>query len=101
MEAQPNMGSMGMGQGSQDPLQAAIAARQGGGTPVSPLNQTMQGSPQTVPPTEVPSMNQGSTSAKTPSSEAELIIKALSQRLGSLSKVDQANVGGGMGKQSY
>lgn len=81
---------MGIGYGSQDPLQAAIQSRMGGGAPVPQLNQTMQGSPQPSQPTgQAPTpIDQPQGASKPPSSEAELIVKALSQRLGLISKVE-------------
>jgi len=95
-QAQPNMGQMGMG-GNQDALQQAIMARQSGAAPVPQMNQTMQGSPQPSPVSgSAPMPIDGQPAQKAPNSEAELIVKALSQRLGMISKTEQAApVGGG------
>ena len=105
-----NLGSFGagLGQGAQNPLAAAIAARQGQGAPVPQLNQTTpasaQGqSPQAPPvPSGAPSgmpMPQGMAGGTPPSTEAELIVKGLTDRLKAISKVEQqplaAPVGGG------
>lgn len=91
----PNLGSMGMGAG-QDPIQAAMAARAEGGQPVPALQQRMGGQnvPAPVganPPVGIPAgMNESSGTGKSPTSESELIIKALGQRLSAISAVEKA-----------
>lgn len=91
------MGSFGMGAG-QDAIQQAIMARQEGGQVPPQLEQTM-GNPNVPSPvgadpnTAVPQMSDPGVSAKQPpTTETELIIKALSQRLGAISKVEQAQI---------
>ena len=79
--------------GAQEAVQAAIARRQGGQQPVPQLSQTGQQAPTVTPP--VPQgapqgIPQGAQAAPTPPSEAEIIEKALSQRLSSISKVEEA-----------
>lgn len=90
-------GSFGMGQGV-DPIQQAMQARQQGGEMPPQLEQTM-GNPNVPPqvpagaPNATPQMSDPGVSApKPPTTEAELIIKAMSQRLGSISKVEQAGI---------
>src|SRR3990167_7734081 len=109
----PNLGQFGLGQpNAQDALQQAIQARSQG-TSVPQLNQTMQGSPQPgqAPTTAaVPQVGGAPTGGepKAPTSESELIVKALDQRLRAISKVEEANLapalapaqgGGGMNKE--
>lgn len=105
----PNLGQFGMG-ANVNPVQAAIQARQTGGAPVSALNQ-MSGAAQAgsspapqAPVGPAPAMPapQMSPTAQAPTSEAEIIVKALNDRLKSISKVEefqsqpqQAPVGGG------
>lgn len=89
----------GMGANPQNALQQAIEARQSGGQPVPQLSQVTPASPQGQPPVN-PRVNagtpqavpQGMGQAVQPSSEAELIIKALGQRLSSISAVEKAQV---------
>lgn len=77
-------------------LMAAISARNKGQAPVGQLNQMSPASPQGSPlppnvPSNAPSAGPRPTPPNSqPSSEAELIIKALSQRLGAISAVDKA-----------
>lgn len=86
-----------MGQG-QDALQAALSARAEGGQMPPQSQQTLgnQAVPAPLPAVDAQGMpvpeSPGAAGAKPPSSEAELIIKALSQRLGSISKVEQGQV---------
>jgi len=102
MEPQASSGSFGSVLGGGSALSRALASRQGGGQGVAPLSQvspsvsTGEGMPP-APPTGsgMPQgMPQSSGAPQTPgmpvgSSESELIIKALSNRLSSLSKIEQ------------
>lgn len=100
-------GNFGSVLGNGTALGRALSQRQGGGEGVSPLSQvspsidTGQEGAQPTPPTGNPSMSvpQGAAPQATmPSgapvggSETELIIKALSSRLSSLSKLEQGPV---------
>lgn len=86
-----NLGSFGQGPGTQDALQQAIQARSQGSRPVPQLNQTMQGSPQ---PPQVPQTGgeMATPTAKTPVTEAEIILKAFDSRLKTISKIEEANL---------
>jgi len=90
-----NLGSFAGGQG-QEAIQAAMQARAEGGQMPPQLQQTMgnQSVPAPVgaqPPGGMPGMSDpGVQGAQPPKTEQELIIKALSQRLGSISKVEEA-----------
>ena len=87
-----NLGSFGQGQPGQpqDALQQAIQARSQGTQPVPQLNQTMQGSPQ---PGQPPTTDIGSApQPKAPTTEAEIIVKALDSRLKSISEVEKGSV---------
>jgi hypothetical protein len=81
------MGSFGMGQG-QDALQAAMSARQEGGQPVPQLEQTLGN--ETVPGAAPEGAAVPQSQGKPPTPETELILKALSDRLKFLSKVEEA-----------
>ena len=99
---QPNTGSFGaaIAPGAGDPIAEAMARRGQGGAPATAQSSMTQTPipaqvPQTNPsmPQSSPSMGQGSASivAEPPkSSEAELIIRALSQKLSSLSKIEES-----------
>jgi len=96
------MGSAMAGQpNAQEALQAAFQARQGQGAPVPQLSQTGQGTPAMPPPTPttqaipqgVPQPT-GSPTMAQPTSEAELIVKALSSRLQSISSLEKSEVEG-------
>lgn len=83
-----NLGTISGG----DPLQAAIAARGGGQTGLNQQSPSAPGYEPTLPPT-VPqgqmNMPQGQMQGKPPTSESEIILKAMSQRLSHLSKAEQ------------
>lgn len=93
-----NLGSLGAAVpgGEQDPIQAAIEARQQGGAPVPALNQTLTGSPQSspIPPSDIGATpmpgGQGGEAQKPQISnpEVEIILKALTQRLSMISKLE-------------
>jgi len=92
---QPQLGSFAAGSPEvQEAVRAAIARRQGGQAPVAQLGQTGQAPPTVTPPVPqgAPSaVPQGAQAAPTPPpSEAEIIEKALAQRLSSISKVEIA-----------
>ena len=98
----PQLGSFSAGDPqTQQAVQEAIARRQGGQQPVPQLSQTGQGQPTVTPPPPaqqaIPGGQspQGATVPESPTianPEAELILKALSQRLGSISAVEKAQV---------
>lgn len=115
MFEQPQTGSAGAPvPGMGDALQQAIQARSQA-TPVPQLSQVSPGAPsaQGAVPTQAPTVSQTanlpspqeSTGSAQPNSEAELIIKALSQRMKAISDVEKAqtqptgapamNMGGG------
>ena len=112
----PNLGQFAsnLGPDAQQAVQQAIARRQQGSQPVAQLSQVTPASQQgqTPQPPPIPqgapsAVPQGVQAAPTPPpSEAEIIEKALAQRLSSISKVEvaqttpqqgpqQAPVGGG------
>ena len=59
-----------------------------GGNPVPALDQTAQSAPPTVP-SGTPSAMPPQAPMKQSSSESELIVKALGQRLGAISKTEE------------
>ena len=79
----------------QEAVRAAISRRQAGQQPVAQLGQTGQQPPTVTPPIPAgapQAMPAGAQAPTTPPSEAEIIEKALSQRLASISKVEEAQV---------
>ena len=100
------LGSFGAGVpgGSTDPVQLAVQARQEGGQAPPQLSQTLTGSPvgSQIPPAPVtPISPQGQPQADKPqvqNAEVEIILKALTQRLNTISKLEnppQPTGGGG------
>lgn len=99
----PNLGQFSAGNPqAQQAVQAAIQARSGQSAPVPQLAQTSQ-QPATQTPSPVAGAPPGPTTpqaggvqapqqAKPPATEAELIIKGLTQRLSAISKVETAQV---------
>ena len=102
-------GQFGMGQ-DVSAVRDAMAARQQGGPPTPALSQVSGGAPSGPSPMAqgpagpAPAMGAPApmgASAMAPKSEAEIIVKALDQRLRAISKVEeaqspkQAPVGGG------
>jgi len=89
MQPNLNMGSLAGG----DPLEAAIQARGGGQTGLNQQSPSAPGYEPTLPPT-VPqgqmNMPQGQMQGKPPTSESEIILKAMSQRLSAISKSEQS-----------
>lgn len=92
-----NTGSFGTGLGPEasQAIQEAIDARAQGGQPTPALSQVTPASPQGQPPvtpdvTGQPPMPQASP--KPPSSEAEVILKAMSDRLKTISKVESGGL---------
>jgi hypothetical protein len=88
---QPNLNMGGLS--GSDPLSEAIAARGGGQTGLNQQSPQAPGYKPTLPP-NIPSgssgMPQMQSQGKPATSEAELILKAMSQRLSSISKVEQS-----------
>jgi len=100
-----NTGSFGSATGGMSPELAAAMQRRAGGNPSGPMGQVSQGAPTANPATQVPNSAPASINVPSQSSpsgdgmglptntpESQLIIKALDQRLRSLSKVQE---GGG------
>lgn len=101
-----NSGSFGAATGGLSPELQAAVSRRAGGNPGGPMAQTTASAPTNDPTTQMPppstgmapqapvgpsmpGLDQGLPSP----SETELIIKALSNRLSSFSKVQEANNG--------
>jgi len=84
-----NLGSLAGG----DPLQEAISARGGGQTGLNQQSPSSPGYQPTLTP-QVPqgqmNMPQMQMQGKPPTSESEIILKAMSQRLSAISKAEQA-----------
>ncbi|HEC66874.1 MAG TPA: hypothetical protein ENI23_16485 [bacterium] len=109
MVEQPNLGSFGgnVVGGEQQAVQAAIAAREGQGAPVPQLNQKLQGSPiASTPEQGEPLSPEGGVASEKPvvqNAEVEIILKALTQRLNMISKLEApptpAGGGGTYGKR--
>ena len=103
MQEEQSLGSFGQGTGSTDAIQQAISARQGQGSPVPALDQTLQGSPVSspIPPaplTGITPQGQAETKPQVSNPEVEIILKALSQRLSTISKIENPptpSLGGG------
>lgn len=100
---QESLGSFGSSVpgGSQDPIQAAIQARQSGSAPVPALNQTLTGSPEgstNAPLSGITPSAQGTQDKpQVQNAEVEIILKALTQRLGTISKLENPPAPGGGG----
>ena len=92
------LGSFGLGQGSTDAIQQAVSARQGQGAPVPALDQTLQGSPVSspIPPAPIsPITPDAQPKPQIQNPEIEIILKALTQRLGTISKLENPPTPGG------